>query len=152
MELVTKDAKVLRQKSKTVSKVDKKIVDLVESLFEKLETLEGVGLAAPQIGTPYQVAVIEYTHKNDEEEPQDIPKTALINPRIVWCTKDKETKTEACFSLPKTEVAVPRFKKIHVEYVDESGKKKKIKAKGLLARAIQHEIDHLNGILITDYK
>lgn len=154
MELVKADEKILKEKSKEISKFDQEITNLIEQLFTKLETLEGVGLAAPQVGIPLKITVIEYTRKKDDDDKEikDIPKTALINPRIVWCSKDRDTKTEACFSLPKVEIEVSRYKKIHVEFQDEKGKKKKIKARGFLARAMQHEIDHLNGILITHYK
>lgn len=154
MELIDQNNPILRQKAEQIQAFDQKLALFVNELFAKLETMEGVGLAAPQIGVPSAIAVIEYTRKKDDDpkEVKDIPKTALVNPRIVWCSKDKELQTEACFSLPKEEVDVLRHKKIHIEYQDPSGKRKKLKAKGFLARALQHEIDHLNGILIIDYK
>ncbi|MCX6809643.1 MAG: peptide deformylase [Candidatus Berkelbacteria bacterium] len=156
MDILTSPNPVLTQKTKDVLKVDKKITDLIRELFDVLSTKDGVGLAAPQIGQPYNVAVLffEPTAKHKEEDPdvKPIPRTVLINPRIVWESKEKDTLKEACFSVLKTEIAVPRAKKIHVEFLDENGVKKKIKAKGYFARAIQHEIDHLQGKVITDYK
>jgi peptide deformylase len=154
MELIDPSNPILRQKASQIQAFDQKLAIFVNELFGKLETMEGVGLAAPQIGTSLAVAVIEYTRKkeDDPKEVKDIPKMALINPKVIWCSKDKELQTEACFSLPKEEVDVLRHKKIHIEYQDVSGKRKKLKAKGFLARALQHEIDHLNGILIIDYK
>ncbi|MFH1855387.1 MAG: peptide deformylase [bacterium] len=150
VELVPKDNPVLRKKTEQVKDFDS--VDfLVDELFNKLETLEGVGLAAPQIGKSLSVAVLKYTRKKDDKaDISDIPETILINPKIIWRSKERELQTEACFSLPKQEFEVLRHKKIHIEYNARSGKREKLKAKGLFARTIQHEIDHLDGILICD--
>jgi len=155
MELVDQSNPVLRQKAQAVTEFSESLNKLVNELFLKLSTLEGVGLAAPQIGSSVAVAVIEYQRKDSDQDDKiirDIPRTILINPRITWASKDTDVQKEACFSLPKQEVEVSRFKKIHVEYQDLTGKKAKLKAKGFFARVIQHEIDHLNGILICDFK
>lgn len=152
LELIDKDNQILRQEAQKINTPNKKVLNLIDQLFIKLATLEGVGLAAPQVGESIALAVISYKRKKDDKDIPDIPKTVLINPVICWRSKDTEVQSEACFSLPKVEVTVPRHKKIHLEFIDESGKRRKMKAKGFLARAIQHEVDHLNGILITDYK
>lgn len=150
VELVPKENPVLRQKTEQVKDFDS-VGFLVDELFNKLENLEGVGLAAPQIGKSISAAVLKYTRKKDDKANiSDIPETVLFNPKIIWRSKEKELQTEACFSLPKQEFEVERYKKIHIEYNTKSGKREKLKAKGLFARAIQHEIDHLNGILICD--
>ena len=153
MNLVDSNNPILRQQAKKVEKFDKELLVLVDEMFNFLGGLEGVGLACVQVGIPKSLAVLEYNRiDKDEKDVQSIPKTVLINPKIVWKSKDQDIKIEACFSLPKVEVQVPRYKKIHLEYQDETGKRHKIKAKGFYARAIQHEIDHLNGVLICDYK
>jgi peptide deformylase len=152
MDLIESSNPILHEKTKPVEKFDKELLILVENLFQYLEGLEGVGLAAVQVGVPTCVAVLEYTRQEkDEKEMQSIPKTVLINPKITWKGKDQDIKIEACFSLPKFECKVPRYKKIHLEYFDEVGKRHKLKAKGFLARVIQHEIDHLDGKLINEY-
>jgi len=154
MELVDKKEPVLRAQTAKISAFDKKLSVLVGDLFTTLEGMEGVGLAAPQVGKSVSLAVIEYTRgkEDDPQEVKDIPKTVLVNPKITWRSKEIEVQKEACFSLPGVEIDVARPKKIHLVFQDESGKREKIKAKGFFARAIQHEVDHLNGILIIDYK
>ncbi len=153
MELVEFENPILRKEANKIEKFDNELILLAEEMFKMLEGLEGVGLAAPQIGKPIKLAVIEYARKEkDDKDIPDIPKTVIINPRICWKSKDTELQTEACFSIPKKEFSVPRHKKIHLEYFDTSGKRQKIKAKGFLSRVIQHEIDHLEGRLICDYK
>ncbi len=150
VELVPKENPVLRQKTEQVKSFDSVDV-LIMELFNKLENLEGVGLAAPQIGKSLSVAVLKYTRKKDDKaDASDIPQTVLINPKIIWRSREKELQTEACFSLPGEEFEVARYKKIHVEYQNKFGKREKLKARGLFSRAIQHEIDHLDGILICD--
>jgi len=150
VELVPREHPVLRKKTEQVKSFDSVNI-LINELFSKLETLEGVGLAAPQIGKSLSVAVLKYTRKKDDKaDISDIPETILINPKITWRSKEKELQTEACFSLPKQEFEIERYKKIHIEYNARSGQREKLKARGLFARAIQHEIDHLDGILICD--
>lgn len=152
MELVEFNNPILRQKAKDVDKFSPELNILIDEMFQKLEGLEGVGLAAPQIGVSIQLTVIEYNRSDkDSADIPSIPKTVLINPKIVWKSKDTDIQTEACFSIPGKEYPVPRFKKIHLEYFDQTGKRHKIKAKGFLSRVIQHEIDHLAGKLICDY-
>jgi len=156
MEILSSPNPILKTKTKDIVKIDQAVRSLIKTLFDVLSTKDGVGLAAPQIGQPYNVAVLyfEPTQKHIKEDPdiKPIPKTVLINPKIIWQSKEQDTLKEACFSVVKNEVAVPRAKKIHVEFLDESGHKRKLKAKGYFARAIQHEIDHLQGKVITDYQ
>lgn len=112
---------------------------LTTEMFLTLEENNGVGLAAPQIGKSYQIAVILAAN-------QDL---IIINPEITFLGEFREME-EGCLSLPGEVYLVKRAKKIHLKYFDLDGKKQKIKAKGLLAEVIQHEVDHLNGILICD--
>ena len=116
------------------------VEELIVKMYSKMEMEDGVGLAAPQIGKSIQLSVIR-TGKDE---------LVLINPEITLYSKDKKEEKEGCLSLPNKEYKVLRAKKIHCKYYDLEGNKKRIKAKGILAQVIQHEIDHLNGILICD--
>lgn len=111
---------------------------------------DGIGLAAPQIGISRRIAVLELTgDEQEKKEGQNFPFTILINPEIIWSSKAKETKEEGCLSLPGVAVDVERSTSVRVKTTTLEGKRITIRAEGLFARALQHEIDHLNGILIT---
>jgi peptide deformylase len=146
---------ILTKKTNDIEKIDGALLKLIDQMREVLKD-KGVGLAAPQVGISKNFAIIgfEPTEKQLKEDPKAIPvpKMVLINPKIVWCSKDLGTEKEGCLSVDKIEVSVPRFKRIHLRYQDTNLKQQKIKAKGYLARVLQHEVDHLNGKLITDYK
>ena len=146
---------ILTRKTHSVEKIDAKILKLVDEMWETLKG-KGVGLAAPQVGSNLCLAIIGFTPTEEQlkKDPDivPVPKMILINPRIAWSSKDKSTEKEGCLSIEKVEVNVPRFKKIHLQYQDTNLKRKTIKAKGYIARILQHEVDHLNGKLITDYK
>jgi len=132
--------KVLREISKPIEKITPEIVNLVKDMTETMYTASGVGLAAPQVGVAKRIIII------DDEEKGAI---ALINPEII--EKEGEMiSEEGCLSLPELYAQVKRFAKIKVESLDLNGEKIAIEAKDLLARVIQHEIDHLNGILFID--
>lgn len=156
MEIVKLPQSVLKKKTEDIINFDDELRILTQRMFVDMEKADGIGLAAPQIGISKNIAVIGYvpTEAKKEKYPDlvEIPKTVLINPKIVWKSKDYALEKEGCLSIPESEYAVPRAKKIHVEYFDEFGNKKKIKAKGFLARVLQHEIDHLNGTTISDYE
>lgn len=135
------EEKFLRQPTKEVADVsDPKIQNLLEEMYKIMKQFYGVGLAANQIGENYQIIVIEYENK----------KYFLINPKITKASKKITVEEEGCLSLPKIIALVPRSQKVNVEALNETGKKIKIKAKNMLARILQHEIDHLNGILMID--
>ncbi len=156
MEIVKSPSKILSTKSQEVTKIDDNIRDLVKQMFEKLSTIEGVGLAAPQIGKNLKITVIgfqptpEQVKKNPLLKP--IPRLVLINPQIIYCSKKVGVEKEGCLSVGAKEIAVPRYEKIVVQFQDEFGKNKKLKARGYLARIIQHEVDHLEGRIITHYE
>lgn len=141
-KLVRHTDPVLYKKAESVKKVDDSLCGLIDDMFEIMKQSGGIGLAAPQIGESLQLAVIEMPKDMDKSE-----KLVLINPRIT-SAYGSETAVEGCLSLPGISVGVKRFKDIVVETQDFTGKVISYKAGGLLARAIQHEIDHLNGILI----
>lgn len=156
MEIVKSPNKILFAKSKDVVEIGDSVRDLVKEMFEKLSTVEGVGIAAPQIGKSLRITVIgfEPTQAQIEKNPllRAIPKIALINPYITSKSKQMTVEKEGCLSVGEKEVAIARHEKIVVEYQDETGRKRKLKARGYLARVIQHEVDHLEGRLITYYE
>lgn len=136
---------VLRKKAKEVKKIDKKIIKLIDDMFETMIANPACGLAAPQIGISKRIITIDLEGQIINGE-----KFALINPRITKKSWATIKEIEGCLSIPDTEVKVRRPKKIIVVGLDKLGKKIIIKAENLMARAIQHEIDHLDGILIID--
>ena len=142
--------KILNSKAKNIIKFDSKIKNIAEQMFEVKEKKNAIGLAANQIGLDLNMAIIGYKKKKDEDP--SIPELVLINPKLVWTSKEKQVDSEGCLSIPNEKIDVPRAKKIHLEYYDLEGKRRKLKAKGLTARVILHELDHLKGRKITDYK
>ncbi len=139
--------KTLREPSKEVHKVSKKITELVQDLFDTMYTKNGVGLAAPQIGVNYRVFVID---ASTEKEP--LSPMVFINPKIIK-KSGAIIAQEGCLSFPEAFTDVKRYKNVTVKAVDIHGKPFVMEAKdgSLLARAIQHEFDHLEGILFIDH-
>jgi peptide deformylase len=132
---------VLREKAKRVKMIDKSICKLVDDMIETMEDAPGVGLAAPQIGIPLRIVVIGLP----EKEPM-----CLINPKVVRKSGER-TVEEGCLSLPGWVADVKRSEKVTVVAQDKTGKEVRIKGDKLLAQALEHEIDHLNGIIYIDY-
>src|SRR3989304_9396042 len=132
---------VLRQRAKHVKMIDKSIGKLVDDMIETMQDAPGVGLAAPQVGVPLRICVIGIPQK----EPM-----CLINPKIVR-KKGERTVEEGCLSLPGYVADVKRSEKVTVVAQDKTGKEVRIKGEELLAQALEHEIDHLNGVLYIDY-
>ncbi|BAQ64370.1 peptide deformylase [Geminocystis sp. NIES-3709] len=137
--------KVLRQPTKRVAKVDDSIRELAKEMLQTMYSENGIGLAAPQIGVNKQIIVIDCQPDNPNNPP-----LILINPEIKRFSKDLCVMEEGCLSIPQVFLEVTRPRSIEVVYKDEYGKQKKIKAMGLLSRVIQHEMDHLNGVLFVD--
>lgn len=131
---------ILREKAKPVERVDKNVVNLARSMLETMREEKGVGLAAVQVGFLERIFVCD---------PGDNP-LVLINPEIIEVSKEKEVVEEGCLSLPRVTVNIARPKKVKVKALDLKGRVQIIEAEDLLARIIQHEIDHLNGNLILD--
>ena len=131
---------ILRKKASLVDNVDSKIKTLISDLAQTMKENEGIGLAAPQIGISKQVVVVLA-----DEESQDV--LALINPHILKKSKEKNIMEEGCLSFPGIYLDIKRSNTIEVEALNLDGKKVKFEAKGLLARVIQHETDHIKGIL-----
>ena len=132
---------VLRQKAKRVSRIDKSIRQLIDDMVETMQQVNGVGLAATQVGVPLRVAVLQMP----DEEPM-----AIINPEIVKRDGEQEV-TEGCLSIPGYFGELKRSASVTVKGRDRQGKAIRIKATGLMAEALEHEIDHLNGTLYIDH-
>jgi peptide deformylase len=133
---------VLRTKARPVDRFDGALRDEVERMGTLMHDALGIGLAATQVGVPHRLLVYRV-------EP-DSPVNALVNPEIEWSSKDAETMEEGCLSLPNVHVDVERPIHVRVRALDAEGEELLIEASGLEARVIQHEIDHLDGVLILD--
>jgi peptide deformylase len=121
-----------------------------EALRGAFARIEGLGLAANQIGLLYRAAIVQLSQE-DEEKPEDLVPILLLNPRILWRSPDIVVEEEGCLSLPGVFAEVPRAKAVRVEYQDEEGKRHILEAWDLNARIIQHELDHLDGVLFIDH-
>lgn len=139
--IIRKDSDpVLRQRAREIKEITPAILRLLDDMVETMEGANGIGLAAPQVGVSKRMIVIKIG-KNDLLE--------LINPSLL-CRKGEESDVEGCLSFPGMYGEVPRALEVEVEALNREGKKITIKGTGLLARALQHEIDHLDGILFVD--
>lgn len=141
----TLGSKELRTSARRISKVDESVRDLARDMLRSMYTAQGIGLAAPQVGIHKQLLVIDL----DLEEAAT-PPLVLINPEITAFGSSLNTYEEGCLSIPKVYLNVVRPSIVEVSYRDELGRPRRIKADGLLARCIQHEMDHLNGVLFVD--
>jgi peptide deformylase len=137
---------VLREEADEVVVFGGDLRALVRDMFETMYHEEGIGLAAPQIGISTRVIVVDLRR---EDHPDDEP-LALVNPRVVWASSETAKQTEGCLSIPTLEEIVERPAKIRVEALDPDGERVELHADDLLARALQHEIDHLDGVLFLD--
>ena len=144
-KILTEPDPFLRQVSHDVENVNEDIRKLMGDMLETMYAAPGIGLAAIQIGIPKRVIVIDLS-KEDEKKP-----LYFVNPKIIIKSKNNLTYEEGCLSVPGQFAELDRPDQCHVSYLDYNGEKKKIKAEGLLATCIQHEIDHLEGILFIDY-
>jgi peptide deformylase len=135
---------LLLKKAAPVSRVDDKVRELIRDMFETMRAASGVGLAAPQIGVGKRVIIVDISPVEKEAAP-----LALVNPEIVE-SKGLAEGTEGCLSLPGVEGVVPRAEFVLVKARDEQGRPVQLPASGFLARALQHEIDHLDGVLFID--
>jgi peptide deformylase len=138
--------KRLRQVSKPVAKIDAATKALVEDMFETMYAAPGIGLAAIQIGEPIRVVTMDLAKKDEPKQPQ-----VFINPELVATSETKNVHEEGCLSIPEYYEEVERPAEVKVRYLDLEGKAQEIEASGLLATCLQHEIDHLNGVLFIDH-
>jgi peptide deformylase len=138
--------KRLRLKSEPLKTIDKSVRALVDDMFETMYAAPGIGLAAIQIGVAQRLVTMDLAKTDDPPAPQ-----VFINPEITWTSADKATYDEGCLSIPEYYEEVERPKAVKVKYLDLDGKEHEIEADGLLATCLQHEIDHINGVLFIDH-
>ncbi len=144
--ILTEPNKLLRQVSKPVEIVGKEEQQLMDDMLETMYDANGIGLAAIQIGVPKRIIVMDLSKDDQKKEPR-----FFVNPVIRNKDKSNSTYEEGCLSVPNQFAEIDRPSKCEIEYLDYHGDKKFLKAEGLLATCIQHEMDHLEGILFIDY-
>jgi peptide deformylase len=144
LEMRTYGDAVLRAKSERVTEREPDLETVCRDMAETMRAERGVGLAAPQVGISKRIAVINPEPDNEKTLLR------LVNPRIVAVSEETETLEEGCLSVPGIRGEVARHVWVEVVYEDEKGVERKLKAEGLLARIVQHELDHLNGVLFID--
>lgn len=137
---------VLRLVSKPIERVDAPLLKLADDMLETMYDAPGIGLAAIQIGEPIRMLVIDLAKEDEEPAPQ-----VFINPEVVDSSDERSTYEEGCLSIPDYYAEVERPAAVHVQFLDRNGKEQEIFAEGLMATCLQHEIDHLNGVLFIDH-
>ncbi len=137
---------ILRKKSVKLEKVDDELRKLLDDMLETMYAAPGIGLAAVQVGILKRLIVIDISKDKEKTNP-----LFLINPQIISQSENKSTYEEGCLSLPGHFAEIERPAECQIKYIDYYGEEKKLTADGLLATCIQHEIDHLNGVLFIDY-
>ena len=138
--------KRLRLVSKPVGKIDAELRGLIDDMFETMYEAPGIGLAAIQVGVPKRVITMDLHKKDEPKDPH-----VFINPEILWTSEERATYEEGCLSIPECYEEVERPALVKVAYLDREGAKRELEANGLLATCLQHEIDHLNGVLFIDH-
>ena len=137
---------ILHQKAEKVAEVNAEVRRLLDDMLETMYDDDGVGLAAPQVGVLQRMLVLDYER---DEHSKGNP-MYFINPEVIWLSDEKVCGTEGCLSVPGQSAEVERFAQIRVRYLDYHGKEQEILADGFLAIVLQHEMDHLDGILYID--
>ena len=145
-EILIEPNKILREKSLKVEQVNKDLQTLMDDMLETMYAAPGIGLAAIQVGAPKRVIVLDLAKKDSPKNPM-----YFVNPEIIEKSKTNSTYEEGCLSVPGQFAEIDRPDKCHIKYLDYHGQPQEIKAEGMLATCIQHEIDHLEGILFIDY-
>jgi peptide deformylase len=147
MEIVKKPSKILKKSLKEVDEITPEIKILIEEMKKKMVEANGIGLASNQVGRDYRLFVIDKNIAVENKAPE-----AYINPEITEYSREKDVMKEGCLSIVNYWVDIARSKKVKIKALDENGNKVRFRARGLLARVLQHEYDHLRGILIEDRK
>ncbi len=136
----------LKQKSQTVEKVDAELSSLMDDMLDTMYAAPGIGLAAIQVGVPKRLLVLDIAREGEDRQP-----IKMANPEIVWSSDEKNDYEEGCLSVPEQYATVTRPKRIRVRYLDHQNEIRELEADGLLATVIQHEMDHLDGVLFIDH-
>lgn len=137
---------LLREQSKPIERIDDGVRNFARDMLDTMYDAPGIGLAAIQVGEPIRMLVIDLAKEGEEPAPR-----IVINPEIVTSSDDRAIYEEGCLSIPDYYAEVERPATVRVKYLDEHGKQQEVEADGLLATCLQHEIDHLNGVLFIDY-
>jgi len=137
---------ILREKSSPVKEENSEIKDILKDMLETMYNAPGIGLAAIQIGVPKRLVVMDISKEPEKKNPM-----FFVNPEIISKSEELSTYEEGCLSIPNQFAKIQRSNFCKVKFLDFNGEKKEIKAEGLLSTCIQHEVDHLNGILFIDY-
>ena len=145
-KIVIEPDPILRKKSESLEKVDDEIRELLDDMLETMYAAPGIGLAAVQVGILKRIIVIDISKDKEKKNP-----LFLINPEIIFRSKKTSIYEEGCLSLPGHFAEIERPAECQIKFVDYNGKEKEVTANGLLATCIQHEVDHLNGVLFIDY-
>ena len=146
MPILTAPDPRLKKKAKPVEKIDDGVRRLMADMLETMYAAPGIGLAAPQVGVAKRVIVLDIAREGEPPAPLKI-----ANPEIVWVSEDDASYEEGCLSVPEHYAEVVRPRAVKIRYLDETGAAREIAAEGLLATCLQHEIDHLDGILFIDH-
>ena len=145
-KILTEPDPILRKKCEPLEKVDAETKKLMDDMLETMYAAPGIGLAAVQVGILKRLVVIDIAKEEENKKP-----IFLINPQIIHQSKNTSVYEEGCLSLPGQFAEIERPAECTIKYLDYNGKEKELKSDGLLATCIQHEVDHLNGILFIDY-
>lgn len=151
LDLLTYPDSVLKKKSVIVEKIDDDFRQFLDDMVETMYHDKGCGLAAVQVGVLKRALTLDLTGMDEQEREEGFYPLKIINPKIVRKSDEKTCADEGCLSLPEQRFEITRPEKIAVEYFDENGDQKTLECDGWLARAMQHEIDHLDGKLMIDY-
>jgi len=146
LEIITAPDPRLKVKAKPLARVDDKVRRLMDDMLETMYGSIGIGLAAPQVGVAQRVIVIDAAREGEKPNPMRI-----ANPEILWRSGATTVASEGCLSVPEHYAEISRAAEIRLRYVDEQNEIREVEAKGLLATCIQHEIDHLDGVLFVDH-
>ncbi|MEZ5816670.1 MAG: peptide deformylase [Hyphomicrobiaceae bacterium] len=146
LEIITIPDPILRKVALPVERVDADLRRLADDMLEAMYEAPGIGLAAPQVGVSRRLIVLDISEKEGEKRP-----LVMVNPEIVKLADDRRIYEEGCLSIPDVKVEIERPAALTVRFLDRDGEKRELEAEGLLATAIQHEVDHLEGRLIIDF-
>jgi peptide deformylase len=145
-KILTLPSRKLKQKSEPIEKITPELRSLVDDMFETMYEAPGIGLAAVQVGVLKRLVTMDLSKKEGEKDPR-----VFVNPEIVWSSDDTSVYEEGCLSIPEIHEDVERPARVKVSFLDLEGKRHEEEADGLYATCIQHEIDHLNGVLFIDH-
>lgn len=136
----------LKVKARPVERIDAGVRKLMDDMLETMYRANGIGLAAPQIGSDLRIVVCDVARRNEAAQPM-----LMANPEVVWASEEIELREEGCLSVPEHYAEVERPSEVKVRYIDRDGKEQEVHAKGLLSVCLQHEIEHLDGTLFIDH-